>query len=266
MEQRIQCDNWDLTTAQNISGELEKFVFDRSYVFKNQVIGSWNYTIDYDDEFGMSDSEFLISNSYGKITWISEKKVEVGDLYSIINCQVDLDINYVFEIFDKWIEFSESQWAHITSPAYYPVSSLPFDQGLLFYVIAEVYKNIDRADLNYNEDIDIDIALQIGRALKFCLYGGEKEPHETMTMRMMEVIGKNSDQNNLTIEVMDELKLLSKDITLKMNDKYYSKFIVDGLRSFSEYSGYPINKLFTYNALLLGENSPLADENENQLL
>jgi hypothetical protein len=263
MEQRIQCHNWDLTTAQNISAELEKFVPDRSYVFKNQVIGSWSYSFDYDDEFGMSDSEFLISNSYGRITWISESKVEIGDLYSIVDGQVDLDINYVFEIFDKWIEFSDKQWDEITSPAYYPISSLPFDQGLLFYVIAEFYKNIDRTDPNYTQDVDIDIALQIGRVLKFCLYGDEKEPHKTITMRMMTILGKNPDPDNLTIEMMNKLQSLTNDVELRMNDKFYSKFIVDGLISFSEYSGYPLNQLFTYNALLLGENSPIANENEN---
>ncbi|SNC61753.1 hypothetical protein [Polynucleobacter victoriensis] len=258
MEQLLQCNNWDLSSAKNISCELEKFVQDGACVFKNQVIGSSNYSFDEDDGFGMSDSELLISNSFGKITWVDQSQVELGKVYSIVDGQVNLDMNFVFEVFDTWLDYCDKHWDEVTSSAYFPISSIPIDQGLLFYVIGHVYRGIDRADPTYSEDVDVDIALQIGRVLKFCLFYGEHEPHETKIMRMMKIIGKNPDSNNLSIEMMSELSLLNKDVTLKMNDKHYSKFIIDGLKSFSEYSGYPLDKLYTYNAFLLGENSPLA--------
>lgn len=261
MEQVLQCNNWDLSSAENISFEIERFVQDGACIFKNQVIGSWNYSFDEDDGFGMSDSELLISNSFGKISWIDQTKLEIGSAYSVIDGQVNLDMNFVFEIFDKWLDYCDKHWDEVTSSAYFPISSIPIDQGLLFYVIGDVYRNIDRADATYSEDVDVDIALQIGRVLKFCLFNGEQEPHETKVMRMMKIIGKNSDPSNLSVEVISELGLLNKDVTLKMNDKHYSKFIIDGLNSFSEYSGYPLDKLYTYNAFLLGENSPLAHEN-----
>ena len=261
MEQRVQSHYNGLNLDEIISGEIEKFIQNDSCVFKNQVVGTWTFSYEDEDGCGVSGVEKLISKSYGKITWVNQTQVELGKVYSVIDGQVNLDINFVFEIFDKWLDYCDKHWDEVTSSAYFPISSIPIDQGLLFYVIGDVYRNIDRADATYSEDVDVDIALQIGRVLKFCLFNGEQEPHETKVMRMMKIFGENPDPNNLSEEMMSELKLLNKDVTLKMNDKHYSKFIIDGLNSFSEYSGYPLDKLYTYNAFLLGENSPLAHEN-----
>ena len=118
MEQVLQCNNWDLSSAENISFEIERFVQDGACIFKNQVIGSWNYSFDEDDGFGMSDSELLISNSFGKISWIDQTKLEIGSAYSVIDGQVNLDMNFVFEIFDKCCNshdlFVTRSYAHIT--------------------------------------------------------------------------------------------------------------------------------------------------------
>lgn len=254
MEQVLKCNNWDLSSVKVVSSKIERYVQDGAHVFKNQVIGSWTYSFDEGDGFGMEDSELLISNSFGKISWVNSSEVKEGSIFSYIFGPVNLDINFVSDIYRKWLDYRDAHRDEVTSPTYYPISSLPFDQGLLFYVIGNIYKNIAKAKPTYSEDPAI--ALMIGQVLKFCVYL-EHEPHETKMTRLSQIFGGNGDPSNMTAKMMYELRLLSKDATLKANDEYYSKFIIDGLKSFSEYSGYPLNNLYRYNALLLGQNSPL---------